>query len=209
MVAACRGPACRSSSTRTGAGRRRSGPEGRARRGEIGRVFRARIAMVSGFPVFVNQPFLDDWSSSSSPTWVATSWTRPAFSSARPTPLLPDPPHARRHPGRGRGDGDAGQAARGRRPSVVAARLPGNALERERFPRRPSSSRASGLGRAAARLLGPHDDGGWHARSTPAAALRVADPIYDLVHASIVPCNANLLGALRGEARRRPPARTI
>jgi len=28
-----------------------------------------------------------------------------------------------------------------------------------------------------------------------------ADPDYDLVHASIVPCHANLLGALRGEGR--------
>jgi predicted dehydrogenase len=49
----------------------------------------------------------------------------------------------------------------------------------------------------------------WH-RTTTAAGTRAqrvppkhypwADPVYDLVHASIVPCQANLLAALRGEA---------
>jgi D-apiose dehydrogenase len=41
---------------------------------------------------------------------------------------------------------------------------------------------------------------GTHARRYPPPHYAWADPAYDLVHASIVACNANLLGALRGEA---------
>jgi D-apiose dehydrogenase len=35
----------------------------------------------------------------------------------------------------------------------------------------------------------------------PPVHFRWADPDYDVVHASIVPCNANLLQSLRGEGR--------
>ena len=44
-----------------------------------------RIDMISGFPVFANQPCLQTSSSSSSPTWAATSSTSPGSSLARPT----------------------------------------------------------------------------------------------------------------------------
>ena len=39
------------------------------------------------------------------------------------------------------------------------------------------------------------------ARRCPPPRFQWADPAYDLVHASIVPCNANLLRALRGEGK--------
>lgn len=41
---------------------------------------------------------------------------------------------------------------------------------------------------------------GTHARRYPPPRYASADPAYDLMHASIVPCNANILGARRGEA---------
>ena len=40
---------------------------------------------------------------------------------------------------------------------------------------------------------------GTHAQRFPPPRYAWADPAYDLIHASIVPCNANLLGALRGD----------
>jgi predicted dehydrogenase len=46
---------------------------------------------------------------------------------------------------------------------------------------------------------------GTHARRYPPPRYAWADPAYDLAHASIVPCNANILRALRGEA----PAETV
>jgi len=42
---------------------------------------------------------------------------------------------------------------------------------------------------------------GTHARRVPPPRFPWADPAYDVVHASIVPCNAHLLGALQGKAR--------
>jgi predicted dehydrogenase len=41
---------------------------------------------------------------------------------------------------------------------------------------------------------------GTHARRYPPPHYAWADPAYDLVHASIVPCNAGILSALRREA---------
>jgi len=40
---------------------------------------------------------------------------------------------------------------------------------------------------------------GTHARRVPPPRYLWADPAYDVVHASIVPCNANLLQAQRGQ----------
>ena len=41
---------------------------------------------------------------------------------------------------------------------------------------------------------------GTHAQRFPPPRYAWADPAYSLIHASIVPCNANLLGALCGDA---------
>ncbi len=73
--------------------------------GRIGRPFRARIRMVSGFPVFANQPFLREWSS--------FSWRhRHSHSGCRAFPvrrggerLLPYCTRAAGHPRRGCGNG--------------------------------------------------------------------------------------------------------
>jgi predicted dehydrogenase len=42
---------------------------------------------------------------------------------------------------------------------------------------------------------------GTHARRVPPPRYAWADPAYDVVHSSIVPCQANLLAALRGECQ--------
>jgi hypothetical protein len=42
---------------------------------------------------------------------------------------------------------------------------------------------------------------GTHLRRVPPPRYAWADPAYDVVHASIVPCNANLLAAIKGEGR--------
>ena len=75
--------------------------------GRIGRSFRARITMYSGFPVFDNQPFLRDLEQ-----FILTDMgthildvARFLFGEAR-AGLLPDAAGAPEHQGRGRRDGD-------------------------------------------------------------------------------------------------------
>jgi predicted dehydrogenase len=79
----------------------------------------------------------------------------------------------------------------------------GTPLERERFP----ESFLFVEGPLGSLELGPDywvrltTAGGTHARRCPPPRHAWADPAYDVVHASIVPCNANLLQALRGEGQ--------
>jgi hypothetical protein len=76
----------------------------------------------------------------------------------------------------------------------------GTPLEHERFP----ETTIFVEGDRGSVELGPDywvrvtTDAGTHARRYPPPRYAWADPAYDVVHASIVPCNANLLAALRG-----------
>jgi predicted dehydrogenase len=76
-----------------------------------------------------------------------------------------------------------------------------NFLERDRFP----ETFAFVEGDRGSIELGPDywlrvtTAAGTHARRIPPPRYAWADPAYDVVQASIVPCCANLAGALRGE----------
>ena len=170
--------------------------------GAIGAPFRARIDMISGFPVFVNQPALRtleqflllDMGSH------ILDLARFLFGEAE-EPLLSDSPGPRRHPRGGRGDC---HDADGKGSHV--SRLP-DGLRRE-CPRTRLLSPDLGLHRGRPRLaggcaglLGPRDDGGGDRLSPPRPPRYAwADPAYEVVHASLVPCLANLLEGIRGGA---------
>ena len=168
--------------------------------GAIGAPFRARIDMISGFPVFVNQPALrtlDQFLLAGHGQPHPGPGTVPLRRGREP--LLPHPPGPLRHPRGRRGDRPD---ADGREPHV--GRLPDgfaeNPLEHECFPQtlvfiegdRGSLEVApdywvrvtTSAGTLARRFVPPHF--AW------------ADPDYEVVHASLVPCLANLLGGIKG-----------
>jgi D-apiose dehydrogenase len=170
-------------------------------RGTIGRPFRARIDFISGFPVFKNQPFLAELEQ-----FILTDVgshtldvARFLFGEARSIYCRTQ----RVHPGI-KGEDVATivlELHNGMHVTVNMA-YAGNALEREAFPEtlvfveaeNGSAELAPGCElRITTRR-------GTLIRKTPPPFHAWADPRYAVVHASIMPCNANLLAALQGRA---------
>jgi predicted dehydrogenase len=173
--------------------------------GEIGAPFRARIEMISGFPVFANQPFLRTLK-----RFILTDLgshlldtARFLFGEARSLYCQT----RRVHPGIQGEDVATVMLEMDGKPAgsagiTVTCNLAyaENYLEREAFPQTSFFIE----GEKGSIEVGP---GYWLRVTTKAGTLsrRVppprypwADPAYDVVHASIVPCNADLLRALRG-----------
>jgi len=168
--------------------------------GRLGRVFRARIEMVSGFDLFSNQPFLKTLErfvlADMGPHILDT--TRFLFGEVESLAC-----HTSRVRPDIRGEDVATVLLKTRGGSTVVVSLgyAGTPLERERFP----ETFVFAEGDRGSVELGP---GYWlrtttaegtFARRVPPPRYAWADPRYDVVHASGVPCNANLLRALRGE----------
>ena len=168
--------------------------------GSLGRVFRARIEMVSGFDLFANQPFLKTLErfvlADMGPHVLDT--TRFLFGEIESLAC-----HTSRVRPDIRGEDVATVLLRTRRGATVVVSLgyAGTPLERERFP----ETFVFAEGDRGSVELGPDywlrttTAEGTHARRVPPPRYAWADPRYDVVHASAVPCNANLLRALRGE----------
>jgi predicted dehydrogenase len=169
--------------------------------GRIGRVFRARIDFISGFPVFRNQPSLRGM-----PQFIlmdmgthlldavrflfgefATLYCRTAKVHADiagedvATVMLGN---------------DAGATV------TCNMAYAENHVEHDRFP----ETYAFVEGDGGSIELGPDywlrvtTADGTHARRHPPARYAWADPAYDVVQASMVPCCANLLAGIRGQA---------
>jgi predicted dehydrogenase len=169
--------------------------------GRIGRPFRARIAMVSGFPVFVNQPSLRELEQ-----FVLADMgshvldvARFLFGEAQSLYCQTRRVHA---------------DIKGEDVATVMLNIGGatvtcemgyaeNFLEHDRFPETfiLIEGQRGSIELAPDFWLRITTADGTHSRRCPPPRYAWADPAYDLVHASIVPCNANLLGALRGEAQ--------
>jgi len=169
--------------------------------GLIGRPFRARIDMLSGFPVFANQPFLKELEQ-----FILTDLGSHILDVAR---FLFGEAHTlyaqtRRVHTDIRGEDVATVLMRMGDDITVLCEMAyaGNALEHDRFP----ETYAFIEGDRGSVELGPDywvrvtTDSGTHARRYPPPRYGWADPAYDVVHASIVPCNANLLAGIRGTA---------
>lgn len=169
--------------------------------GAIGAVFRARLRMVSGFAVFTNQPFLGELEQ-----FILTDMGSHILDVARF--LFGEVERlycqtARVHP-RIKGEDVATLVLQMRGGATVTVELgyPENAIERDTFPEMTAFVEGS-IGTLEL------DYGYWLRTTTPEGTYAKrhvpphytwADPAYDLVHSSIVPCHANLLAALRGEA---------
>jgi predicted dehydrogenase len=168
--------------------------------GKIGIPFRARIDMISGFPLFENQPFLRELEQ-----YILTDLgshildvARFLFGEAQSLYC-----HTQRiHPDIKGEDVATVMMKMGSGTTVVCEMAYAeNFLERERFPETfifiEGSQGSIELGPDYWIRITTKD--GTHARRYAPPRYDWADPAYDIVHASIVPCNADLLGALRGE----------
>ena len=170
--------------------------------GVIGQPFRARIDMISGFPVFTNQPFLKELEQ-----FILTDLGSHTLDAARflfgeASSLYCQTRKVHRDI---RGEDAATVVmSMGQNVSVtVNMAYAGNFLEREAFPQTyifvEGDQGSLELGQDY--WLRTTTREGTLLKRVPPPRYAWADPAYEVVHASIAACNANLLGALRGEAR--------
>jgi predicted dehydrogenase len=168
--------------------------------GVIGTPFRARIDMISGFPVFANQPFLKTLEE-----FILTDLGSHTLDTAR---FLFGEAESlccqiqRVHPDI-QGEDVSTTMLRMRNGMTVLVEMAyaENYLERDRFPETAIFVEAD---RGSAELTLDYwirvtTSTGTHVRRVPPPRYPWADPAYDVVHSSIVPCQANLLKAMHGE----------
>lgn len=170
--------------------------------GRIGKPFRARIDMISGFPVFKNQPFLrelDQFILADLGTHTLDV-ARFLFGEAQTLCC-----HTRKVHQNIQGEDVATVMMKMGYGTTVLVEMAyaENHLERDCFPQ----TLIFVEGEKGSVELAPDfwirvtTKNGTHARRFPPPRYAWADPAYDVVHASMVPCHANLLAALRGEAK--------
>lgn len=169
--------------------------------GEIGRVFRASITMVSGFPVFQNQPFLRELEQ-----FILTDIGSHVLDVARCLFGEAASLYCQTHRVHTdiRGEDVATVMLRTVHDATVTVEMgyAENFLERDRFPETFIFAEGS---RGSAELapdfwIRTTTAAGTHSRRVPPPRYAWADPAYDVVHSSIVPCQANILAAVRGES---------
>jgi predicted dehydrogenase len=168
--------------------------------GVIGKPFRARIDMISGFPVFKNQPFLRELRH-----FILTDLGSHILDVAR---FLFGESNSlycqhQRMQDNIKGENVATVMMKTESDVTVLCEMAyaENYLERECFPQTLLFIEGD---RGSAELTPDYwvrvtTDAGTHAWRCPPSRYSWADPAYDLVHASIVPCQANLIAAVRGD----------
>lgn len=166
-------------------------------RGMIGQPFRGRIQFASSFPVFDNQPFLKDLEQ-----FIMTDVGSHMYDLARF--LFGDAQRiycrTRRVNPEIKGEDVATAVLQHGDITCICDMSYASRLEHERFP----ETYVLIEGERGSLELGPDywirctTDQGTLAKRYPPPRYAWADPAYDLVHASIVPCNANILAALTG-----------
>jgi predicted dehydrogenase len=167
--------------------------------GDIGKPFRARLDMISGFPVFLNQPFLKTLEH-----FILTDLGSHILDVARFLFGEADSLYCqtrRIHPDiRGEDVATVMLQLGGQTTVVCNLAYAGNYLEREAFPQTFIfvEGTCGSVELAPDYWLRVTTRQGTLARRVPPQHYPWADPAYDVVHASIVPCNANLLRALSG-----------
>jgi D-apiose dehydrogenase len=168
--------------------------------GLIGTPFRAHIRMNSDYPVFKNQPFLKDLEQ-----FILTDLGSHLLDLARFFFGEAESLYCqtrRIHPDI-KGEDVATVSLQMRNKTIVVCEMAyaGNYLERDDFARGyvfVEGDRGS-VELAPDCWIRVTTASGTHAKRYPPPYYRWADLAFDVAHASIVPCNANLLGALRGD----------
>jgi predicted dehydrogenase len=168
--------------------------------GTIGRVFRARVQYANSFPVFENQPFLkglDQFILADMGTHILDT-ARYLFGEPRSLVC-----HTTRVHADIRGEDVATVMLSIADAVVVCSMSYASRIEHDRFPETFVFVEGD---RGSAEIAPDYwvrttTAAGTLARRVPPQHYAWADPTYDLVHASIVSCQTNLLAALRGEAQ--------
>ncbi|MGH9837534.1 MAG: Gfo/Idh/MocA family protein [Blastocatellia bacterium] len=170
-------------------------------RGEIGAPYRARIECISAFPDIVNQPFLaelEQYLLADMGTHIL-DLARFLFGEAERVYC-----QTYRNQPQIKGEDVATVMIRMKAGNTVLCQLAlaTTPIERDYFPQTFFFIE----GEKGSVELGPNywirvtTEKGTHAKRYPPPRYQWADPDYDVVHASIVDCHANLLGALQGKA---------
>lgn len=170
--------------------------------GEIGQPFRARIDMLSGFDLFTNQPFLKELEQ-----FILTDLGSHTLDTARflfgeANSLYCQTRQVHKEI---KGEDVATVVmSMGENVSVtVNMAYAGNFLEREAFPQTflfvEGDQGSVELGQDY--WLRTTTRAGTLIKRVPPPRYTWADPAYEVVHASIAACNANLLKALKGEGQ--------
>jgi len=168
--------------------------------GQIGAPFRGRLDMISGFPVFINQPFLAEIEQ-----FILTDLgthiidvARFLFGEAESLYCQIQRIH---QDIKGEDVATVMMQMGGKTTVLVEMAYAENALERERFPETFAFIEGD---KGSAELCPDYwvrvtTEAGTLAKRSPPPRYAWADPAYDVVQASMVPCLENLLQALRGE----------
>lgn len=167
--------------------------------GVIGEVFRARLSFVCSFPVFDNQPFLRDLDQ-----FVLTDIGSHVLDSARflfgeAQSLYCQTQRINEI----RGEDVATVLMQMGRATVVCEMSYASRTRAERFPQTFAlvEGTQGSVELTTDYWLHTTTEKGTLSRRVVPPRYGWADPQYDLVHASIVPCNAEILADLRGQAR--------
>jgi predicted dehydrogenase len=167
--------------------------------GKIGNPFRARIDMISGFPVFRNQPFLKKLKQ-----FIITDLGSHTLDAARF--LFGEAEILYCQIGRVhrdiKGEDVATIMMRMGQGTTVTINMAyaGNYLEREAFPQTLCfiEGEKGSLELASDYRIHVTTKRGTRRGGYPPSRYDWANPAYDVVHASLVPCNADLLRSLQG-----------
>ena len=170
--------------------------------GAIGRVFRARIDMITGFPVFKNQPALATLEHFIITDLGSHTLDLARFFFGEASSLYCQTSQVHREI---KGEDVATIMLQTEERATVTIHMAyaENYLERECFPQTRVfvEGEFGSIELDCGNSLRVTTHEGTHARTIPVPFYAWADPNYDIVHASIVPCNANILQDLCGEGK--------
>jgi D-apiose dehydrogenase len=168
--------------------------------GEIGKPFRARVDMISGFPLFDNQPFLKDLEQFILTDLGSHTLDTSRFLFGEANSLYCQTRKVHKDI---KGEDVATVVMDMGSGTTVTVNMAyaGNFLEREAFPQTFFfiEGETGSLEQGPDYWLRLTTKSGTHLWRCPPPRYAWADPAYEVVHSSIVPCNANLLAAIKGE----------
>lgn len=168
--------------------------------GSIGTPFRARLTMVSGFPVFTNEPALRDWEE-----FILWDMGTHILDVARflfgEADRLYCQVHQIHSDIKGEDVATVMMQMGGKATVLCELGYAENYLERDRFPETVIFVEGD---KGSAELAPDYwirvtTREGTHSKRCPPPQFKWADPDYMVVHSSIVPCIGDLLRALKGE----------
>jgi len=170
--------------------------------GHIGQPFRAQLSFLTGFPVFENQPLLKTLEHLIIADLGSHQLDLARFLFGEPTRLYCQTNQVHRDI---RGEDAATIILDTPSHTTVIIRMAyaGNPVESDHFPQTSFfiEGERGTIEFTADYWLRITTRQGTLSRRVPPLHYSWADPNYDVVHASIVPCNADLLKALKGEGK--------